>query len=117
MTPAHMARANEVLALLDPLLRRVPWLPATVVGLGADLIQRFCLAEPDEFLTVRKPELWLAAGIHAAFMLHPHLLLHPLKPLTLQELADLTGVSVASISKRSRQLRQGIEVTWQPASR
>lgn len=114
MTPAHMARADEVLALLAPLRRRVPWLPDTVVGLAADLIQRFCLAQPDEFLGVRKPVLWLAAGVHAAFMLHPHMLLYPLKPLTLQELAELSGVSVASISKRSRQLREGIKVTWQP---
>ncbi len=112
MTPAHTARANEVLALMDPLRRRVPWLPDSVAGLAADLIQRFCLDQPDEFLGVRRPELWLAAGVHAAFMLHPYLLLYPLKPLTLQELAELWGVSVASISKRSRQLRQGIKVTW-----
>jgi hypothetical protein len=117
MTSPHMARANEVLALMDPLRRRVPWLPDSVVGLAADLLQRFCLDQPDEFLAVRKPDLWLAAGVHAAFMLHPYMLLYPLKPLTLQELAELCGVSVASISKRSRQLRQGIKVTWQPGPR
>jgi hypothetical protein len=92
-------------------------LPDSVVGLAADLLQRFCLDQPDEFMAVRKPELWLAAGVHAAFMLHPYMLLYPLKPLTLHELAELSGVSVASISKRSRQLREGIKVTWQPGPR
>ncbi len=116
-TPRHMARANEVLALMDPLRRRVPWLPDSVVALAADLLQRFCLDQPDEFMAVRRPELWLAAGVHAAFTLHPYTLLYPLKPMTLHELADLCGVSVASISKRSRQLREGIKVTWQPGPR
>jgi hypothetical protein len=112
LTPPHMARAGEVLAMMDALRRGVPWLPETVIDLTATLIQNFCLAEPDEFLAVRRPELWLAAGVHAAFMLHPRALLYPLKPLTLQELADLCGVSVASISKRSRQLREGVRVEW-----
>jgi hypothetical protein len=112
LTPPHMARAGEVLAMMDPLRRGVPWLPESVIDLTATLIQKFCLAEPAEFLAVRKPELWLAAGVHAAFMLHPYALLYPLKPLTLEELADLCGVSVASISKRSRQLREGVKVKW-----
>jgi hypothetical protein len=117
LTPPHMARANEVLGLMDPLRHQVPWIPDSVVGLAAELIQRFCLEQPEEFLGVRKPELWLAAGVHAAFMLHPHGVLYPLKPLTLQELADLCDISVASISKRSGQLRQGVRVEWRARDR
>jgi hypothetical protein len=116
-TPPHMARAGEVLAYMDPLRRRVPWLPDSVVDLTAELIQRYCLAEPDEFLAVRKPELWLAAGVHAAFMLHPYTSLHPHKPLALHELAEVCGVSTGSIAKRSGQLRRAVKVEWVPGRR
>jgi hypothetical protein len=68
---------------------------------------------PDEFLAVRRPELWLAATVHAAFRLHPGEVRRG--GLTLQDLADICGVSVASISKRSRQLREGVRVEWRKA--
>ncbi|CAN5879476.1 hypothetical protein BH23GEM9_BH23GEM9_08800 [soil metagenome] len=113
MTPPHMARANEVLALMDPLRDAVPWLPDSVVGLAAELVLHYCLDFPDEFLAVRKPELWLAATVHAAFRLHPGEVRR--HALTLQDLADICGVSVASISKRSRQLREGVRVEWRKA--
>jgi hypothetical protein len=113
MTPPHMARANEVLALLDPLHDAVPWLPDSVVELASGLVQHYCLDYPDEFLAVRRPELWLAAAVHAAFRLHPGEVRR--LGLTLQDLADICGVSVASISKRSRQLREGVRVEWQHA--
>jgi hypothetical protein len=113
MTPPHMARASEVLALMEPLRNAVPWLPDSVAGLAVELVLHYCLEYPDEFLAVRRPELWLAATVHAAFRLHPGEVRRD--GLTLQDLADICGVSVASISKRSRQLREGVRVEWRKA--
>jgi hypothetical protein len=100
-------RTAEVHAGLEQLRAKLPWLPDRVVAVAAELVQRFAEARPDELQAVRYPRLWPAAAVHAAFMLHPHGHFRPLKPLTLDELADLCGVSVALISKRSGQLREG----------
>lgn len=107
-----MLRAVEVLALLDAIRDQPPPLPDDIVDIAADLISRFIESRPDEFIRARSDALWLAAAVHAAYMLYPRSLLYPDRPLTLADLAELSGMSSAAISTRSRQLREGVRLAW-----
>ena len=85
-------------------------LPPHVSDMAAELLRIHSGRDPDAFLAVRKPGIWVAAALHASFMLHPRWTMASVEPMTLGELSEMLGVSSASISARSRQLRRGVRL-------
>ncbi|MGH7446782.1 MAG: hypothetical protein ACRELT_04440 [Longimicrobiales bacterium] len=103
-------RLAGLVMVLEKLDRELPALPEHIFANAAELLRLYSQRAPDEFLRVRKPGIWVAAALHASFMLQPPSPFIPLPHVTIGERADTFGVSPASVSARSAELRRGIRV-------
>lgn len=101
--------ATRLIEIIDDLREQLA-LPAHIGDVAIELLRRHAGRDPDGFLGVRKPGIWVAAALHASFMLHPRWTLAVVPPMTLDELSEIFGVSTASISARSGQLRRGVRL-------
>jgi hypothetical protein len=104
-----MPYAGQLIAVLDDVQRELA-LPTHISDVAAELLRIHSGRDPHGFLAVRKPGIWVAAALHASFMLHPRWARASVEPMTLSELSELFGVSPASISARSGQLRAGVSL-------
>jgi hypothetical protein len=105
--PPAMVLAHNLANAVDDVIRHFR-LPEYVAASSRDLLMFHAQRDPDSFLGVRKHEIWIAAAIHAAFMIQPRSPFLPLPHISLEELARIFGVSTASVSSRSAELRRGL---------
>jgi len=80
-------------------------LPEALLDGATEVLYDYAAADPDGFLAARKPEILVAAAVHSAGMLFFGW--HGWRP-TIAELADRFGVSEASVSSRSRAIRDHV---------
>jgi hypothetical protein len=80
-----------------------PRFPDEILYGAAALLSAYLEDDPDAVLRARKPEIWVAAALHASTM---SLSRYAPGHATLEELAVMWGVSTASVSARSLALRE-----------
>jgi hypothetical protein len=99
---AEVAAHNvlAVLATLDEAAANSIW-PAGIVSAARNLIEAHAAADPGEFARLRKPAVWAAAALHAAWRLAG-----PVAAPTATALADQFDVSTAAVAARSQTLRK-----------
>lgn len=102
-SPEALRRRDEALRLVDRMAPREE-LPDDVREEAADLLSEYTRLEPDALIRSKKPAIWAAAAVHAAYLLTDHPFADR-PPMTLKELAAQFGVSVASVSNRGLELR------------
>lgn len=103
--PRSADRFDELAAMLWE-VAEVDELPPDLADEATDLLYDYALADPEGFLAGRKPEILVAAALHSAGMVldTPWSGWRP----TLEELAERFGCSTASISSRSRAIRDRV---------
>lgn len=105
LDPEAAARFDDLSARLSRVAEAGD-LPPDLIDGAVDVLHDYAAAHPEGFLRGRKPEILVAAALHSAGMLFfPW---HGWRP-TIAELADRFGVSEASISSRSREIRDHVQ--------
>jgi hypothetical protein len=104
LSPELDALLGDLIEAMGGATEDDPRFPDEILYGAAALLAARLQDEPEAILRARKPEIWAAAALHASTMsFSPYAPGHA----TLEELAEMWGVSTASVSARSLALREG----------